>query len=79
MGTIALILAQAMRAVTGQIGWISLFGLGGAFVALTTGLVVGADWLTGGTHTPSRQFVERLVNSNRISMVFGKVPFLGAR
>jgi hypothetical protein len=53
----------------GQLSWFALFILGGSFTALTGSLVIGADWILGGADAPSKQFLRRVRESNRLALV----------
>jgi O-antigen/teichoic acid export membrane protein len=57
----------------GQLTWFGLFLLGGLFTALTGSLVVGADWVLGGADAPSKQFLRKVRESNRLVLIFRKL------
>jgi O-antigen/teichoic acid export membrane protein len=55
--------------------WVSLAGLGMAFVALMSLALFGADWLLGGENPPSRQFLGNVLRSRRVMSLKRRLPF----
>jgi O-antigen/teichoic acid export membrane protein len=53
----------------GQLSWFGLFVLGGSFTALTGSLVVGADWVLGGADAPSKHFLRKVRQSDRMTSI----------
>lgn len=69
MGLVGFAISMAVRSRFGDVGWIALFAMGGAFTALTAGLIVGADAALGGPDAPSRQFLGKLESLQRRILV----------
>jgi hypothetical protein len=57
------------------LNWAGLFTLGAVYAGLTVFLVFGADWIFGGEHAPSRQFLAQVGKSNKVGFVFRLLRF----
>jgi hypothetical protein len=79
MGAMAFAVAQGTRNLFGEIGWLSLFGLGGLFTAVAGLLIAGADWATGGEDAQSKVFLRILLRSKRVEFLFHRLSLMRAR
>jgi O-antigen/teichoic acid export membrane protein len=53
-----------------DLSWFGLIGNGLAILVVSSVLVVGSDWLLGGSNTPSRILFQRLAGSRKVGFLF---------
>jgi hypothetical protein len=63
------VIENTIRGCFAQLTWCGLFTLGGLFTTLTGLLIIGADWSLGGVDAPSKQFLRKLHESDRITSI----------
>jgi O-antigen/teichoic acid export membrane protein len=69
LAAIAFVIENTIRGCFAQLTWCGLFTLGGLFTTLTGLLIIGADWSLGGVDAPSKQFLRKLHESDRITSI----------
>jgi O-antigen/teichoic acid export membrane protein len=70
LGGIAFAIEYAIRGCFSELTWLGLFTLGVFFTAVTGLLVVGADWVSGGADAPSKRFLRKVRESDRMTSIF---------
>jgi O-antigen/teichoic acid export membrane protein len=74
MAVVASASSFAIRTYFIELNWFLLFLLGGLFAAWTALLILGADWLLGGSDAPSKQFMAKLLESEKLVSTLRLVP-----
>jgi O-antigen/teichoic acid export membrane protein len=73
MGGVAFILEIVIRARFAEVNWFGLIVLGGLFAGITALLVLCVDWVLGGD-PPSKQFFERIRESDKLRELISHIP-----
>jgi O-antigen/teichoic acid export membrane protein len=69
MGGVAFFVQHRIHVASSDMGVLELVLLGGLFLGITAGLILGADWLVGGTDAPSKRFFQKVSESRRFERI----------
>lgn len=73
MGYVAYVMEASLRGSFSEVTWFGFFGLGALFASITALLIIGADWVLGGS-SPSKQCIERIGKSNKFRNLARYLP-----
>ena len=71
MAAIAVATEYLVRRWFGDLSWLSLLLLGGAFAGWMALLIFGADWVLGGPNAPSKRFLAQVTSSRKFTTAAG--------
>lgn len=74
LGFVTCVAGLLIRSRFGELSWVGLFALGAVLLSLSAVLIVAGDWLLGGSQSPSKQLIERVLASRKYKAILRLIP-----